>query len=174
MDEVRGSRRKLPESLDALRARLDAAAVRRTFLHLDGPATTPDMLATALALPLSAIVVALKLEAGGDLLIAIIPANARLDLRSLAAAVGANRVRVAGQRGLRGADEKPALQPLVTDLPTVLDKSLANREYLFGASDDPGWALRIGAAALRRTTGAILADIVRAQRALRPESTGEV
>ena len=173
MDEVRGSRRKLPESLAALRARLDEAAVRRTFLHLDAPATTPDMLATALALPLSAIVVALKLEAGGDLLIAIIPANARLDLRALAAAVGADRVRAAGQRGPRRAQEAPALQPLVTDLPTVLDTSLASREYLFGASDDPSWALRIGAAALRRVTGAILADIVRAQRVSRPNTTGE-
>ena len=173
MDEVRGSRRKLPESLAVLRARLDAAAVRRTFLHLDAPATTPDILAMALALPLSAIVVALKLEAGGDLLIAIIPANARLDLRAVAAAVGADRVRVASHRGPRGAEEKPSLQPLVTDLPTVLDKSLASREYLFGASDDPGWALRIGAAALRRATGAILADIVRAQRTSRPDAIGE-
>lgn len=161
--------RKLPPSLDALRARLDAAAVRRTFLHMDAPATTPDELAMALALPLNAVVVALKAEAGGDLLIAIIPAGTRLDLPALAAAVGADRVRLAGRREPHGGGETPILQPLVTDLPTVLDRSLASREYLFGASDDPSWALRIGAAALRRTTGAIIAAIVRGAMPLQPE-----
>jgi Cys-tRNA(Pro)/Cys-tRNA(Cys) deacylase len=154
-----------PASLDRLRALLDAAAVRRALLPHDTPASTPEERATALSVPPASVADARIVEADGDLLVAIIPGDRRLDLASLAAAVGARRARPAGAEDVRrrlGVD--PAQVPLLTGLPTVLDRSLLARGYLFGGTGDPLWTVRIAPADLKRATGAIVAAITRAGR----------
>jgi Cys-tRNA(Pro)/Cys-tRNA(Cys) deacylase len=151
---------KPPASLDRLRALLDAAAVRRVLLPHDSAVVTPEERAAALSLPTAAVAHAQIAEADGDLLAAIIPGDRRLDLAGLAAAVGARRARPAGAEDVRRRFSlDPDQVPLLTGLPTVLDASLLAREFVFGATGDPLWTLRIAPTDLKRATGAIVAAI---------------
>jgi Cys-tRNA(Pro)/Cys-tRNA(Cys) deacylase len=153
---------KPPASLDTLRALLDAAAVRRALLPHAEPAGTPEERAAALSLPLSSVANAQVAEADGDLLVAIIPGDRRLDLLSLADAVGARRARLAGAEEVRRRfTYEPGQVPLLTGLPTVIDRSLLAREFLFGSTGDPLWTLRIASADLKRAANAVVAPIVR-------------
>lgn len=154
-------RARLPETLGPVRALLDTAAVHRIFIPLDEPARRPDELAAALAVPVGSVAVTHFAEADGDRLAAIVPGDARLDLGKLAIAVGApQRARLLGKGDLR-KDQDAEDVPPVTGLPTVIDRSLLRREYVYGRTGDPLWVLKIGSAGLRRATNAIVADIVR-------------
>lgn len=153
---------KPPPSLDRLRELLDAAAVRRALLPHAAPAGTPEERARALSLPAAGVVQAQIADADGDVLVAITPGSHRLDLTLLAAAVGARRARTIGPEEVRRRfGYEPGQVPLVTGMPTVIDRLLMARDYLFGATGDPLWTVRIASTDLKRATGAIVAPIAR-------------
>lgn len=154
-----------PATLDALRAQLDAAAVRRVLLPLAQPVHQPEDLAAALHVPLRSVAAPVLVEADGDRLTAIVPGDRRLDLYKVAAAVGARQIRLYGAGRSRRRQTPPEEARLLSGLPTVLDRSLTRLEYLFSFTGDPLWAIRIGPVELQRAASAQVADIVRPGRA---------
>ncbi|HWE61317.1 MAG TPA: YbaK/EbsC family protein [Chloroflexota bacterium] len=162
---------RLPETLDRIRALLDGAAVPRVFLPLSAPAYHPLDIAEALNVPLDNVATALLADADGDRMMAIVPGDARIDLSRLAAALGARHVRLAGRGTVRGQEPTP-LPAVVSGLPTLIDRSLLSRLYLFGSTGDPSWVLRLEPAALQRVTNAMVGDIVRAAPG-QPAARGE-
>lgn len=153
------ARGRLPATLDRMRALLDAAAVARVFLPLEAPAYTPTAIAAALHLPLESIAVAVPAEADGDRLLAIVPGGARVDLSRLAELLGARRARLRG-RGAGHGDE-PAAPGIVSGLPTVIERALLGREFVYGTTGDPSWVVRLEPRVLQRVTGAIVGEITR-------------
>jgi prolyl-tRNA editing enzyme YbaK/EbsC (Cys-tRNA(Pro) deacylase) len=166
-------RQRLPATLDRIRALLDAAAVHRVFIPLEMPAYRPAEIAEALQVPIASVAVAVLADAGGDRFAAILPGEARVDLARLADSIGARRVRLSG-RGAGHGEDPAALPAIVTGLPTVMDRSLVGRHYLYGTTGDPSWVVRLEPAALHRATGAIVAAISRERPASRAVSRDRV
>lgn len=162
----RPRRPKPPESLDRLRALLDEAAVHRVLIPLGVRAGSPENVATILGIPLSRVVISLLADVEGDRVVALVPADQRLDLGRLAAGLGAKGARLVGAEPRRGQAQPPPA--MISGLPTVIDRSLLRSEYLFGTSGDPGWVVKMTPAEVRRATKGIVADIVRTTRESRP------
>lgn len=164
-----------PASVEQLRALLDRAAIRRSFitgnLESSGTGRRP--------LPQGTRVRAVIAEVDHDYMAAIIAEGDRLDSAALASALGARRARVVGPRAVRAwlgtalsqgeeADTGPLgwdEVPLVTQLPTVLDHALLGREFLLGATGEAACLLHIAPAELRRVTAALVAPIAHQARA---------
>jgi prolyl-tRNA editing enzyme YbaK/EbsC (Cys-tRNA(Pro) deacylase) len=152
----------LPASLDRLRARLDAAAVRRTLLPLPDPVHRPEEIAAALGVPLNCVAVVLPARADGDSLMLVIPAGTRVDPYKAAALVGARHLSLAGRgRTHAGTGSEPPLPALVTGYPTLVEAALMHQEYLYGPSGDPLWILRLTPAAMRKVTEAHVGEFIR-------------
>jgi prolyl-tRNA editing enzyme YbaK/EbsC (Cys-tRNA(Pro) deacylase) len=151
-----------PATLDRLRARLDAAAVRRTLLPLPEPADRPEDIAEALGVPFEQVVVVLPARADGDELVLIIPARSRVDAYKAAALVGARHLTLIGRSRSRAEGALEISPPaLVSGYPTIMETALMGREYLYGPSGDPLWVLRITPVALRKVTQAHVGAIIR-------------
>lgn len=161
-------------TLDRLRVALDAVGVRRRLLPVtDSPVSLSDLAAT-LRIAESDIVVPVILEAEGDYLTVLASGSARLALSQVSDLVGAQRVRTPGPRsvrkwlgkllGLPGAPpDSPALNwwevPFITGLPTVVDRALLSREFVYAPVGDAGWIMRIGPDEMRRATSAVVGDV---------------
>jgi prolyl-tRNA editing enzyme YbaK/EbsC (Cys-tRNA(Pro) deacylase) len=152
-------RGRLPDTLDRIRALLDAAAAPRVFLPLEAPASTAAAIADGLGVPLAAVAFARMAEADGDRFVAIVPGEARIDLPRLAEVVGARRARLGDPSG--GHHDAPAAPAVVSGLPTVIDRALLNLEFVYGTTGDPSWVVRLEPRTLQRVTGAIVGEITR-------------
>ncbi|HVA90085.1 MAG TPA: YbaK/EbsC family protein [Chloroflexota bacterium] len=176
------ARPRPPATLEALRALLDRASARRSFITgsvgplPDGGAGRP--------VPQGTRCRAVIVEVDRDYLAAIIADGDRLDTGAVAAHLGATRARVTGPRLVRswlGVADNPGMAdgsaplawdevPLITQLPTLLDAGLLGREFLLGGTGDSGCTLRIAPRELRRVTEAGTAAIAhRARVAALPE-----
>lgn len=165
-------RERLPATLDRLRAALDAAAVRRALIPLPEPVLTAAEVAATLQVPLEAIATVHLVEADGDQVLVLAPGDVRLNLTALASVLGAQRASMAGQHATRrrfGGNPDLVAQPFtwgevpfVTGLPTIMDRTLQNREHIFTGSGDPRWVVRIAPEDARKVTAAQVAAIARA------------
>lgn len=136
-----------------------------TYAH--DPTTTNYGLeaAHALALDPDRVFKTLLAEADGRLVVGIVPVTGMLDLKSLAAAVGAKRAHMADPAV---AERKTGyvvggISPLgqKTPLPTVLDETAALWDTIFVSGGRRGFDIELAPDDLLRLTGGQLADIAR-------------
>jgi Cys-tRNA(Pro)/Cys-tRNA(Cys) deacylase len=97
------------------------------------------------------------------LAVAVVPALAKLSLRSAAAVLGARKVTMGGQRAVERATGYVfgAVSPLGhrTKLPTVVDASAMAFERMYVSAGRRGWEVALAPADLVRLTGAVTAEI---------------
>ena len=121
--------------------------------------------AEVLGLPPEQVFKTLLVDTGAGLAVAVVPVTGQLDLKAMAAAVGAKRVAmadpVAAQRssgyvvgGISPIGQKRAL-------PTVVDESAELFDVVYVSGGRRGLDLGIAPADLVRVTGATVADIGR-------------
>jgi prolyl-tRNA editing enzyme YbaK/EbsC (Cys-tRNA(Pro) deacylase) len=161
-------------TLDRLRLTLDTAGVRRRLLPVADTPASPNDVAAILHISASDIVIPVILEAEGDYLAVLSSASARLSLGQVSEVVGAKRVRTLGPRSVRkwlskviglpeSSQDSPSLSwwevPFVTGLPTVMDRSLMSREFVYAPVGEADWIMRIGPDEIRRATAAVVADV---------------
>jgi len=136
-----------------------------TYAH--DPATTNYGLeaATALGLDPDRVFKTLLAEADGRLVVGIVPVTGMLDLKSLAAAVGAKRAQMAEpavaerKTGYVVGGISPLGQKVA--LPTVLDETAALWDTIFVSGGRRGFDIELAPDDLLRLTGGQLADIAR-------------
>lgn len=136
-----------------------------TYAH--DPATTNYGLeaATALGLDPDRVFKTLLAEADGRLVVGIVPVTGMLDLKSLAAAVGAKRAQMAEpavaerKTGYVVGGISPLGQKVA--LPTVLDETAALWETIFVSGGRRGFDIELAPDDLLALTGGQLADIAR-------------
>lgn len=136
-----------------------------TYAH--DPATTNYGLeaATALGLDPDRVFKTLLAEADGRLVVGIVPVTGMLDLKSLAAAVGAKRAQMAEpavaerKTGYVVGGISPLGQKVA--LPTVLDETASLWDTIFVSGGRRGFDIELAPADLLRLTGGQLADITR-------------
>ena len=141
------------------------AFTAHTYAH--DPATTNYGLeaATALALDPDRVFKTLLVDAEGRLVVGIVPVTGMLDLKSLAAAVGAKRAVMADpavaerKTGYVVGGISPIGQK--TALPTVLDETAALWETIYVSGGRRGFDIELAPDDLLRITGGQLADIAR-------------
>jgi Cys-tRNA(Pro)/Cys-tRNA(Cys) deacylase len=141
------------------------AFTAHTYAH--DPATTNYGLeaATALALDPDRVFKTLLADAEGRLVVGIVPVTGMLDLKSLAAAVGAKRAVMADpavaerKTGYVVGGISPIGQK--TALPTVLDETAALWETIYVSGGRRGFDIELAPDDLLRITGGRLADIAR-------------
>lgn len=136
-----------------------------TYAH--DPATTNYGLeaATALGLDPDRVFKTLLAEADGRLVVGIVPVTGMLDLKSLAAAVGAKRAQMAEpavaerKTGYVVGGISPLGQKVA--LPTVLDETASLWDTIFVSGGRRGFDIELAPADLLHLTGGQLADIAR-------------
>jgi len=136
-----------------------------TYAH--DPATTNYGLeaATALGLDPDRVFKTLLAEADGRLVVGIVPVTGMLDLKSLAAAVGAKRAQMADpavaerKTGYVVGGISPLGQKVA--LPTVLDETAALWDTIFVSGGRRGFDIELAPDDLLRLTVGQLADIAR-------------
>lgn len=141
------------------------AFTAHTYAH--DPATTNYGLeaATALGLDPDRVFKTLLAEADGRLVVGIVPVTGMLDLKSLAAAVGAKRAQMAEpavaerKTGYVVGGISPLGQKVA--LPTVLDETASLWDTIFVSGGRRGFDIELAPADLLRLTGGQLADIAR-------------
>ncbi len=141
------------------------AFTAHTYAH--DPATTNYGLeaATALALDPDRVFKTLLVDAEGRLVVGIVPVTGMLDLKSLAAAVGAKRAVMADpavaerKTGYVVGGISPIGQK--TALPTVLDETAELWETIYVSGGRRGFDIELAPDDLLRITGGLLADIAR-------------
>ena len=121
--------------------------------------------AEVLGLPPEQVFKTLLVDTGAGLAVAVVPVAGRLDLKAMAAAVGAKRVTMAdpaaAQRssgyvigGISPIGQKRAL-------PTVVDESAEMFDVVYVSGGRRGLDLGLSPTDLVRVTGAVVADIGR-------------
>lgn len=121
--------------------------------------------AEALGLPPEAVFKTLLARADGRLVVALVPVHRTLDLKALAAALGAKRA------GMADADEAERATGYVVGgisplgqrrrLPTVIDRSAASLARMFVSAGRRGLEIALRPVDLQALCGATLADVAR-------------
>jgi Cys-tRNA(Pro)/Cys-tRNA(Cys) deacylase len=121
-------------------------------------------------------------DVDGDYVATIIGEGDRLDTAALAETLGGKRAQLVSPQTVRrwlrssakSADDARSDPlawdevPLITLLPTVLDRGLLDRNFLLGGTGDPECMLRIAPGELRRVTTAVVAPIGKPGRTKAP------
>jgi Cys-tRNA(Pro)/Cys-tRNA(Cys) deacylase len=121
--------------------------------------------ATALGVEPERVFKTLLAEADGRLVVGIVPVNALLDLKALAAALGAKRAAMADpalaerKTGYVVGGISPVGQK--STLPTVLHRSAMGHETVLVSGGRRGFDLELAPADLLRVTDGVVADITR-------------
>ncbi|MCU1415502.1 MAG: aminoacyl-tRNA deacylase [Microbacteriaceae bacterium] len=104
-------------------------------------------------------------DADGALVVGIVPVSGKLDLKALAAAVGAKKVEMADPKlaERRTGYVVGGISPIgqKTALPTVLDETAELYDTIFVSGGRRGFDIELAPADLRRATGGIIAAIAR-------------
>ncbi len=166
-----------PASLEALRLLLDQASARRSFLTglTSEPGEPGEEERPA---PYGTRVRVVIADVDGDYVATIIPEGGRLDTAALAETLGGKRAQLVSPKTVRhwlrtSARSEEEVRsdplawdeaPLITLLPTVIDRALLDRNFLLGGTGDPDCMLRIAPGELRRVTAAVVAPISRPGR----------
>lgn len=145
---------------------LDGAGVAYTLHAYAHDARSPafgEEAAAALGVDRARIFKTLVADVSGELVVAVVPVSRQLDLKALAAAVGAKRAaladpaRAARTTGYVVGGISPLGQR--TRLRTVLDASAEPFPTVFVSAGKRGLSLELAPADLVRLTGAALADL---------------
>jgi prolyl-tRNA editing enzyme YbaK/EbsC (Cys-tRNA(Pro) deacylase) len=162
-------------ALDRLRVVLDTAAIRRRMLRVAPLENSRQAVAAFLGIVTPDVTATTILEADGDYLAVLGAGGTRIALDRVAETVGARRVRVPGPRQVRAwlarlqsrTQDAAAPAPIewwevpfITGLPTVIDRSLLTRQFLYASTGDPAWVARIAPDELRRATLALPGDVI--------------
>lgn len=128
--------------------------------------------AEALGVPAGSVFKTLVAETdGGKLVVACVPVDAQLDLKALAAAVGARRCAMAGAAAAERATGfvVGGISPLgqKRQLPTVVDDSVLSLDQVHVSAGRRGLEMRLAPADLIRLAGAKTASIARHDGELR-------
>jgi len=165
------ARPRPPATLEALRALLDRASARRSFIT-GAVGALPE--GGGRPVPSGTRCRTILVAVDRDYLATIIADGDRLDTRAVAAHLRAARAQVLGPRMVRAwlgtaGDLKEAQEsttplawnevPLITQIPTLMDAALLERDFLLGGTGDPDCILRIAPRELRRVTEAGTATI---------------
>jgi Cys-tRNA(Pro)/Cys-tRNA(Cys) deacylase len=121
--------------------------------------------AEMLGLPPEAVFKTLLVNADGRLVVALVPVNRALDLKSLAAAVGAKRAEMADAVEAERATGYVVggISPIGQRrrLPTVIDRSAVTLARMFVSAGRRGLEIALRPADLQALCGAELADLAR-------------
>ena len=165
------ARPRPPATLEALRALLDRASARRSFIT-GAVGALPE--GGGRPVPTGTRCRSVLVAVDRDYLAAIIADGDRLDTGAVAAHLGAARAQVIGPRLVRAwlgtvgdlEDSEGSTTPLawdevplITQIPTLMDASLLDRDFLLGGTGDPDCMLRIAPRELRRVAEAGTAAI---------------
>lgn len=137
----------------------------RAYAH-DASVTTYGLeAAAALGVEPERVFKTLLAEADGRLVVGVVPVSTLLDLKALAAAVGAKRAAMAAPEV---AERKTGyvvggISPIgqKTALPTVVDETALLWETVLVSGGRRGFDLELAPADLLRATGGVLGDIAR-------------
>lgn len=129
---------------------------------------TPDYgraVAEALAVPPEQVFKTLVAEADGALTVAVVPVSGDLDLKALAAAVGARRAAVADRAAAERATGyvRGGISPLGQRrrLPAVIDATATDFDTVYVSAGRRGLQVALAPADLIRLTDAILVPLAR-------------
>jgi Cys-tRNA(Pro)/Cys-tRNA(Cys) deacylase len=145
---------------------LDRAGVAYTlhpYAHDPQSSHFGDEAAAALGVDRSRIFKTLVADAGGELVVAVVPVAAQLDLKALAAAVGSKRAALADPAAAARTTGYVVggISPLGqrTRLRTVVDDSAERYDTVFVSAGKRGLQVELAPADLLRLTGARLAPL---------------
>jgi Cys-tRNA(Pro)/Cys-tRNA(Cys) deacylase len=136
-----------------------------TYEHHDTATNFGEEAAAELGLSEERVFKTLVADAQGTLVVAVVPVSRRLDLKALAAAVGARKASLADpavaerRTGYVVGGISPVGQR--TALATVVDASAASFETVFVSGGRRGFDIEIAPADLVRATGAQLLPVAR-------------
>lgn len=136
-----------------------------TYEHHDTATNFGEEAAAELGLSEERVFKTLVADAQGTLVVAVVPVSRRLDLKALAAAVGARKASLADpavaerRTGYVVGGISPVGQR--TALTTVVDASAASFETVFVSGGRRGFDIEIAPADLVRATGAQLLPVAR-------------
>jgi Cys-tRNA(Pro)/Cys-tRNA(Cys) deacylase len=133
-----------------------------TYEHHDTATNFGEEAAAELGLSEERVFKTLVADAQGTLVVAVVPVSRRLDLKALAAAVGARKASLAVAERRTGyvvGGISPVGQR--TALATVVDASAASFETVFVSGGRRGFDIEIAPADLVRATGAQLLPVAR-------------
>ena len=135
------------------------------YAHDPGAASYGREAAEKLGLGPDEVYKTLVASVDGQLVVAIVPVDNTLDLKSLAAAVRGKRAEMAELHAAERATGyvSGGISPLGQRkrLRTVLDASAAGRTHLYVSAGRRGLQMRLAPADLQRLTAAVIADIAR-------------
>jgi Cys-tRNA(Pro)/Cys-tRNA(Cys) deacylase len=135
------------------------------YAHDPGPPAYGPEAAQALGLPPEAVFKTLVARADGRLVVALVPVHRTLDLKALAAAVGARRAAMADATEAERATGYVVggISPLGQRrrLPTLIDRSAAALPRVFVSAGRRGLEIGLRPADLQALCGAALADLAR-------------
>ena len=133
------------------------------YEHDPGSTHYGDEAATALGLDPARIAKTLLVDLGGELVVAVVPVAAQLDLKALAAALGAKRAVLADPAAATRSTGYVlgGISPFGqrTPLPTVVDASLADLPSVFVSAGKRGLQVELAPADLVTVTSARLAAV---------------
>ncbi len=135
--------------------------------HDPSAATYGKEAAEALGVEPSRVFKTLVCSVGGDLVVAVVPIAAQLDLKSLAATMGAKTAEMAPPAAAQRATGYVVggISPIGQKrrLPTVVDASAANGDTMFVSGGRRGLEVELSVIDLLAVTGGRLAPITRAR-----------
>lgn len=147
---------------------LEAAGIPftpHTYVHRETATNFGEEAAEALGLDDGQVFKTLVVQADQELVVAVVPVSGRLDLKALAAAVGAKKAQLADPAlaqkktgyvvgGISPIGQKTALR-------TVIDETAGLYDTVFVSGGRRGFDIELAPDALARATGALFAPVAR-------------
>lgn len=150
-----------PATVALTRAQIDFTL--HPYVHHDDTTAFGDEAAAALGVDRARMFKTLVADAGGELVVAVVPVAHQLDLKALAAAVGAKKAVLADPAAAARSSGYVlgAISPIGqrTRLRTVLDTSASAFRTIFVSAGKRGLSVELGPADLVAVTGATVAPI---------------
>ncbi|SDS72752.1 Cys-tRNA(Pro)/Cys-tRNA(Cys) deacylase [Friedmanniella luteola] len=144
-------------------ARAGVAHSLHPYAHEDGTSHYGDEAAAALGVPPGRIFKTLLADLGGELVVAVVPVARQLDLKALAAALGAKKATMADPAAATRSTGYVlgGISPLGqrTRLRTVVDRSAGDFPTVYVSAGRRGLQVELAPDDLARMTGAVTAAI---------------
>jgi Cys-tRNA(Pro)/Cys-tRNA(Cys) deacylase len=161
-----------------LREALARDGIRAEIVDLGTPMPTAADAAAQLGVPLARIFKSLVLETSeGEIVIAVLAGDQRLDMTATAAVFGATRVRFATADKVHASTGYPAggTPPLgyPTALRSVVDEAVWDHQHVYCGGGRAEWLLKIEPGELVRATGRATAWLARPSPDAAPRATQE-